>query len=58
MKNCLILGMCAGFVGGAVLVTMYKPAREVVRKTTDAILEQISNEGNRLSSKNRQEDFE
>ncbi len=42
MKDCLILGMCVGFVAGTVFASMYKPAREVVKKSTDAVLEQVN----------------
>ena len=55
MKSCAVIGsMIAGAMIGAVVVTMYRPAREVVKKTTDAVIEQISNEGNRILNRAKQ----
>ena len=37
MKNAMLIGLIAGTCVGAVVATMYKPARDAVRKSTDMV---------------------
>ena len=40
MKNSVMVGLALGMIIGAVGVTMYKPAQNIVRKGTNAIKEE------------------
>lgn len=52
MKDGIICGLLAGMLVGAVVATKYKPAREIIEKSSDAIMKQTKKTANQTKKNN------
>lgn len=53
MKEGLILGLCAGMIVGAVVVAQCKETRDMVKRTTDAVVDKAKQTAKQIDKKSK-----